>query len=233
MPVKELYYTGTKEELENLYKWYGGAYVLFMDDIQLHFLGTEKHDRRRSTVFFDSSNGGSYGSSGSFDSEQPEFTVKDTNKLTADKAETLGNLTRIAFNNGISGGKYVLLAVKSSTASPITDRKNLLYIDQQTADENGTAVFEFENLPDDTIYIIAGETADGEFFRYVGTPDLADSNVEGDVNLDGVFSVADLVTLQRWLLSAGKLPYWQHGDLCNDGVIDVFDLVMMRRKIIA
>lgn len=55
---------------------------------------------------------------------------------------------------------------------------------------------------------------------------------EGDVNLDGCFTVADVVMLQKWLLCAGNLTYWQAGDLCSDGKIDVFDLCLMKRALI-
>ena len=59
--------------------------------------------------------------------------------------------------------------------------------------------------------------------------------VSGDVNADGSFGVADLVTLQKWLLGAHDtlLVDWQAGDLCVDSKIDTFDLSVMRRKIAA
>lgn len=58
------------------------------------------------------------------------------------------------------------------------------------------------------------------------------SDLEGDVNNDGVFNVADVIMLQKWLLCAGPLTTWENGDLCNDNRIDVFDLCMMKRKLI-
>ncbi len=58
------------------------------------------------------------------------------------------------------------------------------------------------------------------------------SDLEGDVNNDGVFNIADVVMLQKWLLCAGPLTTWENGDLCKDNRIDVFDLCMMKRKLI-
>ncbi len=57
-------------------------------------------------------------------------------------------------------------------------------------------------------------------------------SVRGDVNGDGVFSVADAVMLQKWLLCAGELIDWQAGDLCEDERLDVFDLCIMKRMLL-
>lgn len=56
--------------------------------------------------------------------------------------------------------------------------------------------------------------------------------LSGDVNSDGIFNVADIVMMQKWLLCAGDLTDWKAGDLCNDGKIDVFDLCIMKRLLI-
>ncbi|MDO4864562.1 MAG: dockerin type I repeat-containing protein [Ruminococcus sp.] len=60
------------------------------------------------------------------------------------------------------------------------------------------------------------------------------TNVEGDVNGDGVFSISDAVLLQRWLLGQPKSPIkrWQCGDLCKDGRLDSFDLCLMKQALV-
>ncbi len=55
---------------------------------------------------------------------------------------------------------------------------------------------------------------------------------DGDVNGDGTLSVADLVTMQCFLLGSGDLVNWGNGDLCRDKRIDIFDLCLMRRLLI-
>lgn len=59
------------------------------------------------------------------------------------------------------------------------------------------------------------------------------SFIAGDVNADGDFNVADLVSFQRWLLAApdAELKNWQAGDLCEDGRLNVFDLCIMKRRL--
>lgn len=56
-------------------------------------------------------------------------------------------------------------------------------------------------------------------------------SVRGDVNDDGVFSIADLVMAQRYILGNGDLTNWKNGDLYEDNVFDSFDLVIMRQMI--
>lgn len=57
--------------------------------------------------------------------------------------------------------------------------------------------------------------------------------VSGDINADGKFDIADLVTLQNWLLRREKkLADWSAGDFSGDNVLDVFDVVLMRQQLI-
>lgn len=53
--------------------------------------------------------------------------------------------------------------------------------------------------------------------------------VKGDVNADGEFTVADVLTLQKWLLAVPdtKLNNWKAGDLCEDNTLNVFDLCLI------
>ena len=57
----------------------------------------------------------------------------------------------------------------------------------------------------------------------------------GDVNMDGIISIADAVKLQSWLLAKpeGSIGiYGPNMDLTQDGRVDAFDMILMRRKLI-
>ncbi|MCM1271561.1 MAG: dockerin type I repeat-containing protein [Ruminococcus flavefaciens] len=56
----------------------------------------------------------------------------------------------------------------------------------------------------------------------------------GDVNSDNMFNIADVVTLQKWLLSKSNtvLMNWRAADLCGDGMLNAFDLCLMRKALI-
>lgn len=68
----------------------------------------------------------------------------------------------------------------------------------------------------------------------VTTEETVSATTTGDVNNDGSFTVADVVLMQKWLLSESDtiLENWKAGDLCEDNIINVFDLCMMKQKII-
>ena len=63
----------------------------------------------------------------------------------------------------------------------------------------------------------------------------APEKIKGDVNSDGKFDIADVVSLQKWLLteSDAKLADWQAGDLYEDDKINVLDLCVMKQKLIS
>ena len=55
-----------------------------------------------------------------------------------------------------------------------------------------------------------------------------------DVNEDGIFTVADVVTLQNWLLADpnAKIENWKAADLCKDNRIDTYDLLLMKKELL-
>ena len=64
---------------------------------------------------------------------------------------------------------------------------------------------------------------------------LTDSEtIQGDVNADGQFDVADVVLLQKWLLALPDthLVNWRAADFCEDERLDIFDLCLMKHKLV-
>ncbi|MDE6426215.1 MAG: leucine-rich repeat protein [Ruminococcus sp.] len=57
-----------------------------------------------------------------------------------------------------------------------------------------------------------------------------DIKLFGDINSDGKVTVADIVSLQKYLFGDGSVGY--EADLTKDGIIDSFDMVCMRKMIL-
>ena len=58
--------------------------------------------------------------------------------------------------------------------------------------------------------------------------------LKGDVNQDGIFNMADVVSLQKWLLTTpdAQLSDWKAADFCKDEKLDVYDLALAKRELI-
>ncbi|MBR6618002.1 MAG: discoidin domain-containing protein [Oscillospiraceae bacterium] len=61
----------------------------------------------------------------------------------------------------------------------------------------------------------------------------AQNPILGDVNADGVFSVLDVIAMQKYLLSRETLAASQNGDVSGDSRINAFDLAILKRMITA
>ena len=56
--------------------------------------------------------------------------------------------------------------------------------------------------------------------------------VQGDVNNDGMLSIADIVMMQKYLLGTGTLTRQENGELIKDARLDVFDLCRMKQLLL-
>ena len=56
--------------------------------------------------------------------------------------------------------------------------------------------------------------------------------VAGDVNEDGMLTVADLLMLQKWLIRSGPITNGRLGDLDGDGVLNGMDLLLLRKMLL-
>ncbi len=63
----------------------------------------------------------------------------------------------------------------------------------------------------------------------IGTSEM----IMGDINNDGVFNIADVVIMQKWLLAVPDITLvnWKAGDIFDDNRLDVFDLCLMKRML--
>ncbi len=58
--------------------------------------------------------------------------------------------------------------------------------------------------------------------------------LKGDVNFDGEFNVADVVTVNSFMHGSKdqEIVYWKAADVCEDDVIDIFDLLKLKEDLV-
>ncbi|MBD5143028.1 MAG: DUF4832 domain-containing protein [Ruminococcus sp.] len=71
-------------------------------------------------------------------------------------------------------------------------------------------------------------------YTVVKMPIVSDSNINGDINGDGVFDVSDVIVLKKWLLanSDTTLANWQAGDFNQDNMLNIFDWCLMKNALL-
>lgn len=98
--------------------------------------------------------------------------------------------------------------------------------------QSGADVFEIST--ENGANICQWEFWGGDGQKFILEPAAAEKIPEkiiGDVNADGKLSIADVVTMQKWLVAMPDivLKDWKAGDLYEDDRLNVFDLCLMKR----
>ena len=85
----------------------------------------------------------------------------------------------------------------------------------------------------DDFLLISGSENAADYAKENGIK-LVSELLPGDVNADGIFNIADIVLLQKWLLALPdtQLTYWKAADLCEDDRINVVDLCLAKRMML-
>ncbi|MBQ3947994.1 MAG: dockerin type I repeat-containing protein, partial [Ruminococcus sp.] len=114
-------------------------------------------------------------------------------------------------------------AVSNNNKFPDFDTNALLsYI------PSGNYILETDTSKLKSEFEVDGGTMDDPVFGAV-----IETDVYGDVNGDGIFNIADAVTLQNYLIGrTSTLPDWRSADLSGDDQLDSFDLILIRRSLI-
>ncbi len=166
-----------------------------------------------------------------------EFTITNgttTEKLTASAPLTKGEWSKVTIRL-IDGTGTLLIngqqaASQSISLKPIdvmsASKDDSCYLGKSLSHNNFKGAVDYSNFyfkyaEEPTVTYSGSEAADDS--------DPVGSKVIGDVNVDGTFSVLDVVMLQKWLLNAGEITDCAAGDLHEDGIVDGFDLAVMKR----
>ncbi len=143
--------------------------------------------------------------------------------------------------NDTNGDPWEIRAGYTTDGKRVEDYNDLCFVAPLLVAAKASAQTEWHDALRDTILNYGDDVYYGDTIKMLCliaddgawlTPS-AESNdtVIGDVNADGVFSVADVVAMQKWLLKVedASLADWNAGDLSVDGQLDIFDLIMMKK----
>ncbi|MEE5994645.1 MAG: dockerin type I repeat-containing protein, partial [Oscillospiraceae bacterium] len=114
-------------------------------------------------------------------------------------------------------------------------------IDEYHSDWRDTPVILGEGAYEERVRPVAVDSASGNWIEtsnhgnvYLLKEVFPTSDVNGDVNSDGVLSVLDLVAQQRYLHNTAtyQAENFINGDFNHDGNVDIFDLALMKRTLL-
>ncbi|MBR4320250.1 MAG: dockerin type I repeat-containing protein, partial [Oscillospiraceae bacterium] len=88
-----------------------------------------------------------------------------------------------------------------------------------------------DSLPTDTLKIVKGG---GDFneLAFFGYPAPETSSVAMDVTNDGKFNTADVIALQKWLLSKKSVANPAESDTNHDGIVNIYDWIFMKKALL-
>lgn len=168
----------------------------------------------------------------------------DTNdkiSLDIDTLKKLGDTFAVEMNYTNSKGNPPVIAIQRWTSEP-----SLWHAVQPSYSNGDKAVFLASDIASAFDELDIGyDDIDGiSISAYGGELTVSDIRIlvdsgekkllMGDVNDDGNFGAADIVTFQKWLLAVpdARLRNWKAADFCKDERLDVFDLCLMRKALI-
>ena len=114
-----------------------------------------------------------------------------------------------------------------------TDKENWLLINSGTNEDNLTAIDVGLNENMTYYYKVTYSNRYYNIESDIVSVTTGHKSIIGDCNNDGVFTIADIVMLQKWLLNDGTvLANWKAADLYEDNMLNVFDLALMKQLVL-
>lgn len=137
--------------------------------------------------------------------------IDDIVYRAAAKPVTVDGVTSFTFDTAVPGTEYLLAAC--TNADDVFG--SLVYIDQRTADEDGSVTFTFAEPTSEVTYVFVGDLGRGDYCRTSG-----DLDIENEVCTICGHAVSDIIA------SAGILT----GDVNGDSYVDSSDAALILRE---
>jgi len=88
-----------------------------------------------------------------------------------------------------------------------------------------------DSAPTDLLKIVKGG-GDLNEVAFYGYPAPETSTIAMDLNNDGIFSVLDIITLQKWLFHGEHIPNSAFADINKDNKVNVIDLALIKQALL-
>ena len=114
-----------------------------------------------------------------------------------------------------------------------TDKENWLLVNSGTNEDNLTVIDVGLNENMTYYYKVTYSNRYYDIESDIASVTTGHKSIVGDCNNDGSFTVADVIMLQKWLLSDGTvLDNWKAADLYSDDMLNGLDLVLMKQLVL-
>ncbi|MDE5557721.1 MAG: glycoside hydrolase family protein [Ruminococcus sp.] len=204
------------------------AYWIGIDNETERYITQEMYNGKLTLTFDKAGNYGAYVTSlnalGYTDSAWINFTVYSS---AVTKSELCADKSMIAV------GEEITFIASSDWASEYwigIDNKDGRYLTQNMPD--GYLSVTFDTPGEYSAYVTSSNRFGGKDSMLIKF--VVSSSIKGDVNNDGIVTIADAIMLQKWLLGVPniELVNWNVADLCEDGVLNVFDLCLLKKMLV-
>ncbi len=172
--------------------------------------------------------------------EIQELSSDSTDRITLDPAllDSLGNSYAVEMDYSSSSGYPPVIALQKWSGTPqiwhtiqpfYFNGNKAMFLAEDVLTALEQLKIGYSDLDGIAVTAYSGEVelSNAKLLTKAETADV----IKGDINADGIFNIADVVLLQKWLLAKpdAVLADWKAGDLCEDDRLDIFDYVLMKQ----
>ena len=176
---------------------------------------------------------------------EKELSLESSDRISLDKSllESLGDTYAVETDYTSATGYPPVIALQKWSGTPQVwhtiqpfyfNGEKAVFLAEDIMSALEQLGVEYSELDGIAITAYSGDIAFSNPKILVKSEKSEEISVKGDVNSDGKFDIADLVTFEKWLLAVpdAELSDYDAADVCADGKLDVFDMILMKKLLI-
>lgn len=176
---------------------------------------------------------------------EKELSLETSDRISLDKSllESLGDTYAVETDYTSATGYPPVIALQKWSGTPQVwhtiqpfyfNGEKAVFLAEDIISALEQLGVEYSELDGIAVTAYSGDIAFSNPKILVKSEKSEEISVKGDVNSDGKFDIADLVTFEKWLLAVpgAELSDYDAADVCADGKLDVFDMILMKKLLI-